>query len=431
MNKLALGALALSAVASVSTATLAFDACPAGSYNTTASPDGTSYSTLFDSFVAFAGDIATCPFSFPLSTSIPTGNIVVYSADYRGGYDVAAGEELEFSVEHNGTSDGVIIPGPDADDTVIHSDLVASSNGEVTSTAELDLADATDGFTFAAIDSADYTELGRITIATDQTAMVAHLDASASLLTGGDHSLEGGNEVGFFGAYGSYMLGASGRYNLAEGFSILGGVSLIDQAAGSSRSSGVLGAVAVRYVEPGINTFRPIAEGGIIAGALQTTFPNVASAVPTGLGTFYAKGGLLTDLAPNSRLAVTGTLAETALGMTGFTQTFPAFSVNVPAQTGFFTTVKGNVSLTTDLAPTIDLTAEAGAGYIISHNGITATIPGLGTVSGSQNTAFVDYGLRLGWEPTDMLRVETFVQGSAGPDIAMHNQIGVGAKLKF
>jgi hypothetical protein len=145
-----------------------------------------------------------------------------------------------------------------------------------------------------------------------------------------------------------------------------------------------------------------MAEGGLVVGALQTTYPNVASPVPTGLGTIYGRGGLVSDIAPETQLAVYGTLSETALGSSAFTQTFagpPAIVVNVPGQTGFFTTAKVTAAITTQLAPSVDLTAEASGGMVASHSGMTATIPGLGTVKAAQNSVFVDYGLRLGWTP--------------------------------
>jgi hypothetical protein len=268
-------------------------------------------------------------------------------------------------------------------------------------------------------------------LATDQTAMVTHLGATAELLTGGTQPTEGGNEVGLIGGYGSAMLGVVGRYNLAEGFSLLSGVSLIDQAAGATTSRGVVGAVAVRYVDPSINTFRPFAEGGLVLGGFQTTHVNVAAAVPTGLASVYAKGGAIFDLAPEARVSLFGTITETALSTAGFTQTFPAFSVNVPAQVGYFTTAKATTAITYDITPDVDLTAEASVGTVISHTGITATIPGLGTVSASQNNSFMQYGARIGWKPTDALRLEAFAQGTTGPDIGTHHMIGAGAKFQF
>jgi hypothetical protein len=227
------------------------------------------------------------------------------------------------------------------------------------------------------------------------------------------------------------MLGGAGRYNIAEGFSVLGGLSLIDQTAGATRSTGLLGAAAVRYIQPGVNSFRPFGEGGLVLGAFQTTHPNTAAAVPTGLGSVFAKAGLMHDLNEQTHASVFATLAGSALRTGAFTQTFPAFSVNVPAQTGYFTTAKITTAATIDITSEVDLTAEASAGTVISHTGITATIPGLGTVSGTQNNTFMAYGVRLGWEPTEMVRLDAFSLGSTGPDIGTHNMVGVGARLKF
>ncbi len=430
MQKRVLGVLAGTTVALWSSGALAFDACPDGA-TTTVSPDGTSYSTLFDAWVAFAGDIASCSFSFPLETDAPSGSIIVYSSDYRGGYELGPGDDIDVTLEQNGETDGFSDTGPATEDPFLFSSMVAASDGKIEVDGEVDLGDATDGLTFAAIDTADFTELGRITTPTDQTAAIVHLGATAGLLTGGLQPIEDDNHIGLIGGYGSYMFGATGRYNISDGFSVLGGVSLVNQTAGASQVNGVLGAVAVRYVEPGFNSFRPMAEGGLVAGALDVDYPNVASNVPTGLGTIYGKAGLVSDVDQSTQVAFYATLAETGLNSSAFTQTFPAFTVNVPAQTGFFTTAKATAAITTELMPTVDLTAEASAGMVFSHGGMQATIPGLGTVSGSQNSAFVDYGLRLGWEPDPMVKLELFGQGSIGQDAGMHNQIGASAKLKF
>jgi hypothetical protein len=430
MKTRVLGALAASTFVLWGHGALAFDACPDGSFNTTASPDGTSYSTLFSQWILAAGDLASCAFTVELESGAPSGNIVVYSSDYRGFYELAAGDDIEFKVDQNGTEDGFTDSGAATVDFT-ENGLLASSDGKIVVEGEADLTNATDGATFAQVDSADFTEIGRITTPTDQTAAVLHLGASAGLLTGGLQPIEGDNEVGIIGGYGSYMFGANGRLNIADGFSVLGGVSLINQTAGASQTGGVIGAVSARYVEPGVNAFRLMAEGGLVAGGLQTTYPNTAGPVPTALGTIFARGGVVQDLAPATQVAVYGTLAETGLGSAAFTQTFPGFSVNVPAQTGFFTTAKATVAVTNELAADVDLTAEVSAGMVFSHSGMTATIPGIGTVSGKQNSGFVDYGLRLGWEPAPSTKLELFAQGSFGQSTGAHNQLGASAKLRF
>lgn len=391
-----------------------------------------SYSTLFDNFVAFAGDIASCSFSFPIETNAASGNIIIYSADYRGGYEVDPGEDLDVAIVQNGNDNGFSVTGPAAEDPFVHSNLAYGTNGRVAIDAEIDVEDADpSGLTFAAIDTADFTELGRITTPTDQTAAIVHLGATAGLFTGGLQPVEGDNEIGLIGGYGSHMFGATGRFNIAEGLSVLGGVSLIQQTAGASTTGGVLGAGSLRYVEPGVNAFRLMAEGGLVLGGLQTTYPNTTGPVGTGLGTIFVKGGVVTDISPETQFAVYGTLAETGLSSDAFTQDFTVFTVDVPAQTGFFTTAKATAAVTTQLAPQIDLTAEVSAGMVMSHSGMTATIPGIGTVSGAQNSGFVDYGLRLGWEPDPAVKIELFAQGSVGQEVGIHNQLGASAKLRF
>lgn len=431
MRKRVLGLLAASTVALWGGVAFAANGCPSGTYDVVVSPDGTSYSVpgFSDWFVDTTTTLTTCAISIPLQNPGAAGNIVVFTSDIRGYRYLEGGDEVELEVDQDGTKTTFTDNGP-ADADFLVTDLVAVKGGEIDIDGRLELTDST-GNGFATVDSLDYTELGRITTPTDQTAAIVHLGATAGLLTGGLQPIEDGNSIALMGGYGSYMFGGTGRYNISDGFSVLGGVSLVNQRAGASTTSGVLGAIAIRYVEPGINSFRPLAEGGLVVGALQVDYPNVGPNVPTGLGTIYGKGGFISDLTPETKLAIYGTLAETGLGSSAFTQTFPAFTVNVPAQTGFFTTTKATAAITAELAPTVDLTAEASVGMVFSHSGMTATIPTLGTVNAAQNSAFVDYGVRLGWEPDPMVKLSVFAQGSIGQDVGVHNQIGATAKLKF
>jgi hypothetical protein len=432
MKRIAAVAFAFVGLALTTTSVLAIDGCGAGTVNTFVAPDGMSVTKTFSGFSGSDGDVVTCSVNFPVRSSIPSGHVVVYSADYRGFYDIEAGDQMTFSTTNNGNTDTETVNGPDDSvvSVTVQSNLAASSNGTVTVGGVLDLSNASNG-SFAEIESADYAELGTITLATDQTAMITHLSATAELLTGGTQPAEGGNEVGLIGGYGSAMMGAVGRYNIAEGFSVLSGLSLVDQSAGATRSIGIVGAAAIRYIEPDYNTFRLFAEGGLVLGGFQTTHSNTASPVATGLGSLYAKGGALFDLTPEAHLSLSGTIMESALSTAAFTQSFPGFTANIAAQTGLFTTAKATTALTYDVTPEVDLTAEASIGTVISHSGITATIPGLGTVSASQNNSFVAYGARAGWKPTDTLRLEAFAQGTSGPDVGTHNMIGVGAKFQF
>lgn len=431
MKKRVLGLLAGSTVALWGGAALAANGCPSGTYDVVVSPDGTSYSVpgFSDWLVDTTTTLTTCALSIPLQNPGAAGNIVVFTSDIRGYRYLEGGDEVDLEVDQNGTKTTFHDSGP-ADADYLVTDLVAVTGGKIKVDGKLELTDST-GNGLGTVDSLDYTEIGRITTPTDQTAAIVHLGSTAGLLTGGLQPIEDGNSVGVIGGYGSYMFGGTGRYNISDGFSVLGGVSLVNQRAGASTASGVIGAIAVRYVEPGINSFRPMAEGGLVVGALQVDYPNVGPNVPTGLGTVYGKGGFVSDIAPETKLAVYGTLAETGLGSSAFTQTFPAFSVNVPAQTGFFTTAKVTAAITTELAPTVDLTAEASAGMVYSHSGMTATIPTLGTIKAAQHSAFVDYGLRLGWAPDPVVKLELFAQGSIGQDTGSHNQIGASAKLRF
>ena len=99
-------------------------------------------------------------------------------------------------------------------------------------------------------------------IGLQQLGIATHLDATAGLLTGANQPLEGDNEIGVLGGIGSYTLGVTGRYNLAEGFSLLGGASIVNFGMPGASASGLLAAGALRFVQPGASEFKYFGEAG-------------------------------------------------------------------------------------------------------------------------------------------------------------------------
>jgi hypothetical protein len=283
-------------------------------------------------------------------------------------------------------------------------------------------------------------------IAAGEAAIVAHTGATASLLTGSDQPLEGENEFGVIGGLGSYMLGLTARYNISEGFSLLGGASLIGQDYADAGVDGVLGAVALRYVEPGVNSFRLFGEGGVTLGAFEASFArhyedgtdegvDATGTTAAGLGGAYLRGGVLIEPDADNEIVLSATVQHSMLGLAGYAETggaFNMFAATLPAQAGSFTVVKGSAAWTTALASDVDLTASASLGLVVGHTPVEAEIEFVGPETGGPaSSVFAEGGLRLGWTPSPGTRLDGFIQGSTGTGIGTHAQIGAAYRMSF
>ena len=218
---------------------------------------------------------------------VPAGSYGVFITDGRGFYALESDDTFVYTVDAHGIVQSVVTQGDDdlhdftfthytatglvGADTVFSGDftidMTGTDNDGLPPEAELDSVDVAVRYTTAASVQASLTQ-----ISTQQSAMVVHSGATASLLTGSDLSLEGENEAGVLGGIGSYMFGVRGRFNIAEGLSVLGGASLINQGYLGASLQGPQAAAALRYVQPGVNTFRLFAEGGAEIGAYSATF---------------------------------------------------------------------------------------------------------------------------------------------------------------
>jgi len=143
-------AFAAAAVGSISTASaqvpaitlglpaVAGTGCPAGSVDAILSPDKSTLSILFSSYVAEAGgttgltfDRKSCNVAIPVN--VPNGiSVSIIGVDYRGFNQLPAGASSQFNVEYffaggRGPVFRQDFRGPIAQDYLIHNDLVATA----------------------------------------------------------------------------------------------------------------------------------------------------------------------------------------------------------------------------------------------------------------------------------------------------------------
>lgn len=461
MRRLGLAAALLMGTAGVAMA----DECQVNPSTPIYSEFDSGISIAFDSFFAEPGNRGTCYLSLPAHngpSDFPDiyDDVVndpdlfeVYTATYKGA--VEEGETATIRVEHDGRTDSEQIEGDLAGfDYVTWAGK--DGNGNIVSDTTLTLPTGTVAF----IDTLDYLRFGTMTrddaedsvdeIGLAQAGLVTHLDVTAGLLTGGNLSLEGGDEFGMIGGLGSYTFGGNVRYNLAEGFSVLGGVSIFDMGAGGAEAHGVLGAAAIRWVQPDATGFRLFGEGGVQGAGMSMSFsrsyeyeednvgPATASATGSGdglLGAGYIRGGVLIEPDANNQIVLSASVKQSVLGISNYSEEVGAdnpFAADLSGTEASFTTVKAGVDWTTKLAADVDLTASGAIGSTMGNAGTAAYIFGGGDVVGTpQSALFVEYGARVGWMPTADARIDGFIAGSTGVGIGTHAQVGAAYHMSF
>lgn len=287
-------------------------------------------------------------------------------------------------------------------------------------------------------------------LAGEQNAVPAQLGGTADLLLGGLQPIEGDGYGQVFGAVGSFTLGARARTDAHNGFSLLGGMALLDQSADGASAGGPLFGAAVRYVAPvplGALGIRPFAEaGGWAAPDLSLHF---SRSYANGSGTataeddtdgsafaFFGRAGVLVAPTPADELAFSATLARDWLNVDAFAETlssenpFPA-SFGAAQATG--SQFKATAQWTHTLAGNLDLTLSASAGRSFGGtNAVSGAVDGFGTLTGTTGDyAFGQLGASLAWNFTDTVRAQGFVLSTFGDTIGTHTQFGGALSVAF
>jgi hypothetical protein len=425
-----------------------------GPTNPTYAPDDTAISLFFDAFFTTVTSAGTCAPSFAAHSNVPNDPDLfeVYSADIRGSF-LVPGDEAEITVTNNGTSTtGTLVDDPAS--AVTHF-IGKDADGNLSSEIGVVLTVAGDPASELEITTIDYALAGTMTRADAEISLtevnlagaglVTHLGGMNTLLTGGNLAVEGENEVGVFAAVGSYDLGVRGRYNLTEGVSLLGGVSLVDFATTNATARGAAGALAVRYLDPAPTATRLYAEAGVEASLLTMSFtrsyvdslgPHTVAGTGTGgIGGVYGKAGVLWAPDASNEVLLSATLRGSSLGVGNYSEPVSLgnlFAADLGGSNTLYTTAKVNVDWTAALASDVDLTASAGLGTTFANSGTTANIMGGGPATGgARSTVFAEYGLRLGWKPTATATIDGFVHGTTGTGIGTHVQLGAAARMRF
>jgi hypothetical protein len=420
--------------------------------------DPPTASVFFDSFFINSADTtANCALTTPAREGgpvPPAGEISAYSADYRGA--VGPDRPATLTVTESGVTRSVILPA-DYEGTMLHSYVGTDADGNLNSDITLTVP-GNDEDLAAQLESVDYLLLATTTVgdqsfslsdvSTARTAVVTHLNSTTGIVLGANEPLDRQTEVSAFGAVGSHTVGASGHFNLGDGFSFDGGVALFDQSVGGATSNGVLLGGKATYLQPDDGAgFRWLGSAGVMAAPglglsfsreyLNTATDTMVSGDGSGNGNLFGvwvEAGALVAPAPDNEILFSASLARNWLNFDYAekqTDTNP-FALSIDDATSTYDTIKAKAAWTTQISQDVDLTLHGAVGYINANDDLTGDVALVGPLTvGGQSEAFVEYGARVGWSFAQEARWDVFALGSTGAETGTHAQIGTSVSMKF
>jgi probable HAF family extracellular repeat protein len=286
-------------------------------------------------------------------------------------------------------------------------------------------------------------------LADDRTGMMAQQHGLANPLLGGDKPLTNDSEVGVFGMGGSAAGGGFARYANSGGLAVLAGVSYGEEAyQDASIEDSLMGALAVRYLDPGKGLWRPLVEvGGWYAPdadmEFERTYMNGAGTT-TGVGSthgdvsyLYARAGLVFDLGKREQVVIAGEVGRERLEVDGYSETLSgnAFNAVVAPGTDRMDLAKARLAWSFGIAPRMDATLWGAGVYGFNRETeLLAAVAGVGLFAPviEDETAWAEYGARIGYAVTETVTFDVFVNGVSGEDdIGTRVHGGGGLRYRF
>jgi hypothetical protein len=270
-----------------------------------------------------------------------------------------------------------------------------------------------------------------------------------SILLGATQQISCSSCGGGFASIGSFALGGSGRWSLSDTTTLIGGISYDQWSASGitvNNAPTVAGALVYDFVKWGSS--RPFVEVG--AGltpyeqvSYSRTYPNGAT---TGTGyasatnrdaSLFGRVGWVDRLTPIDEAAAYVDLGRSWMQTGGYSEQMTAvnpFPATVPNGLAALNTARlgtqythlfnGNIEVNIGGAVAYGFGAGAGAPFNVSEFG---TI-GPGAIADS---AWFEYGARVGYRVTDRLVVDAFLLGTAGGLAGNFVHGGVGVRYSF
>lgn len=286
-------------------------------------------------------------------------------------------------------------------------------------------------------------------LADDRTGLMAQQHGLANPLLGGDKPLEGGSEVGVFGMGGSAAGGGFARYATGGGLAVLAGVSYGEEAyQDASIEDSLMGALALRWLDPSAAAWRPFVEaGGWLAPEADLEFERSymnGAGTTTGIGKthgdvsyYYGRAGIVFDLGKREQVVLSAEIGRDRLEVDGYSETLAGnpFNATVAPGTDEMDLAKARLAWSFGVAPRMDATLWAAGVYGFNRESdLVASVAGIGLLTAvtEDDTAWAEYGARVGYAVTETVTFDVFVNGVSGDgDIGTRVHGGGGLRYRF
>lgn len=286
-------------------------------------------------------------------------------------------------------------------------------------------------------------------LANERAGAMAQEHGLALPLLGDDKPIGSGSEAGVFGYGGSAAGGGFTRLGSSYGLALLAGVSYGQEAYGRAEiDDSFLGAVAVRYLEPGHGLWHPFAEvGGWLApnGRLEfdRTYMNGAGTA-TGVGNtkgdlsyLFGRAGVALNLGRRDQIVLSGELGRERLEVNGYSEQLTAanpFNASVTSGTDRMDLAKARLAWSFAMTRAFEATLWGAAvcGFNNEDN-LVANVAGVGTFTAitDRQLAWAEYGARVGYALSNAMTFDVFAEGVSGQRDEIGTRVHGGAGLRF
>lgn len=259
-----------------------------------------------------------------------------------------------------------------------------------------------------------------------------------------------GSEAGVFASAGSAAIGGSLRYGSSTGFSVLGGLSFMQEDYPDSKLKHAgMGALALQYLHNGGGWWHPFVETGgwyVLDAALDITRTYLNGAgTATGAGNtmgdlsyIFVRAGLLLEQSRADQMALSLEYGRERLSVNGYAERMSPqnpFEAYVATSTDELDLVKLRLQWSHRFNSLLDSTLwVAGVHGFDASSGLTAFVPGFGTVTFAEpeHANWVEYGARIGYQVTQAVTIDAFANGVSGHgSIETRAHAGLGLRFRF
>jgi hypothetical protein len=433
----------------------AADGCPPGSVSVTPSGGG-AFSALFGAFFEGAGESSKCRLSIPTGDTGSGRFIRVYSADYRGAITLADGESASLTTEQASAFDETRFGGPYDGDLYARTYVGTDADGNITSVIGLDLTNAADGFSFGALDSADYAlvatadrrdlERSVKALANERLVSAVGIQSLAETLQSSPTlRMDSSTYAGLVGGVGSPFIGAQAQAGLNDNLTANGGVAYFEQDVRGTNLNGLLASGSIRYMPISSSRMKPFVEAAMRFAYLDldqtrsysdgNSTVNATSNSDGWQAGASIKAGVVSDVDKATQLVGSVAYSSDWTRFGSATENFGPenfFAAAIGESRNRTDTIKAEATWTTQLTDQVDIGLNGGVGVTFGGNEVAARVAFAGNVTqGTDTLYFATYGARVGFKPSDNLSANLYVEGISTSRGTISPRVGGALTLGF